>query len=313
MKKMERLVGIIYALKENKRLTAKEIADIFEVGVRTVYRDIDALCQLKIPIQAFEGHDGGYEIDENYFLPSLSLIENEILYLLICLKLGDIIKIPNMKADYQSLKYKLLNILDTDKKEKHMKVLERISFDINRMFLEDYRQDVTEKIVGSFNEYKDLVIEYYSPKKDVCIERKVTPYEIEFFSGGWYLVGYCHLRKAKRVFRLDRIKDIRKSNDTYSPSIINEYLKRTEKKSEGVKVTLEMNKRLFQVVKNDNIFSDVKTKDLDDIVVLQFYTDRLDDIVKFAIRNLGAVKIIEPQECIDKLKQISKNISEIYL
>ncbi|TAH60748.1 MAG: HTH domain-containing protein, partial [Gottschalkiaceae bacterium] len=123
MKKLERLVGIIYALKQNKRLTAKEIGDIFEVSERTIYRDIEALCQMNVPIIALQGFSGGYEINESYFVPTIAFLENEVLYLLICLKLGEIIKVPNMKEDYESLKYKLLNILDEDKKERYLDLL----------------------------------------------------------------------------------------------------------------------------------------------------------------------------------------------
>lgn len=50
-------------------MTAKELADFFEVSERTIYRDIDALAQLKVPIISFEGYEGGYRIQDNYFIP----------------------------------------------------------------------------------------------------------------------------------------------------------------------------------------------------------------------------------------------------
>ncbi len=56
-------------------MTAKELADFFEVSERTIYRDIDALAQLKVPIISFEGYEGGYRIQDNYFIPSLRLEE----------------------------------------------------------------------------------------------------------------------------------------------------------------------------------------------------------------------------------------------
>lgn len=312
MKKIDRLIGIIYALKENKKLTAKDISDIFEVSERTVYRDIDALSQLNVPIKAFEGFSGGYEIDESYFIPTLAFKENEVLYLLICLKIGEIISVPNMKADYESLKYKLLNILDENTKKQHLELLERINFDITSMVLSDFKQDITKKIIESYFQNRDLIIEYYHPKKDECIERRITMRTLTFFNGGWYLDGYCHLRKAIRVFRLDRIKDIRLSEEGYSLSDISEYLKESSRKDDVVKVILEMDKRLFETIKNDNIFVDVEVRNYDDKVELKFYTNEIDYIINLAIRNFEDVRIIEPQYCIDRLKQICEKILDKY-
>lgn len=312
MKKMERLVGIIYALKENKKLTAKEISSIFEVSERTIYRDIDALCQLKVPIKALEGYGGGYEIDESYFFPSLALRKNEVLYLLICLKIGGIIRVPNMKEDYESLKYKLLNVLDDDAKEQHMKLLERVIFDISSINLSNYRQDIMIRIIESFLEYKDLIIDYYTPKNDEFIERKITPFTLVFYSGGWYIEGYCHLRKANRSFRIDRIKNIRISEDTYSPTVIDEYFKSIDKKEKPIKAIVEMDKTLYETVKDDNIFVDAEKIICDNKVKLTVYTNEINSIIKLAIQNFHEVKIIEPIECIDRLKYMCKKILEKY-
>ena len=308
MKKMERLVGIIYALQENKKLTAKEISDIFEVSERTIYRDIDALSQLNVPIKAFEGYSGGYEIDEKYFVPSIAFNENEILYLLICLKLGEIIKVPNMQEDYKSLRYKLLNILDADTKEKHMKLLSRILFDINKIHISDYEQGVIKNLIESFLQYRDLIIEYYTPKKDECLKRRITPYTLCFDNGGWYVTAFCHLRRARRVFRIDRIKGIEISEDTNSPSVIEEYIKNIYKKEDTYMVVLEMDKLLYETMKNDDIFIGAEKKLYGDKVELKIAANSLDSIIDLAIWNSEQVKIMEPKECIDKLKEMCQKI-----
>lgn len=308
MKKMERLVGIIYALQENKKLTAKEIADIFEVSERTIYRDIDALSQLNVPIKAFEGYSGGYEIDEKYFVPSIAFNENEILYLLICLKLGEIIKVPNMQEDYKSLRFKLLNILDSDTKEKYMKLLSRIFFEVNKIYINDYKQDIIKNIIESFICYKDLIIEYYTPKKDECLKRKITPYDLCFDSGGWYITAYCHLRESKRVFRLDRIESIEISEDTYSSTLIDEYLKNVDKKQNADIVVLEMDRFLYETMKNDDIFIDAEKKVCGNKVELKIPTNSADKIINLALWNSEQVKIIEPKEYVDKLKEMCQKV-----
>lgn len=312
MKKIERLIGIICALNENKKLTAKELSKIFEVSERTIYRDIDALSQLNVPIKAFEGFSGGYAIDEKYFIPSIAFKENEILYLLICLKLGEIIKVPNMKEAYESLKYKLLNILDEDTKRKYVKLLSRIKFYINYILPSDYKDNVMKCIIDSFVQCKNLSIEYYTPKKDECVKRTITPYALSFDSGAWYIDSYCHLRKSNRIFRIDRIRSISISEESYEESIIDDYIKSNDKKDEMVKVILQMNKFLYETVKNDYIFINAEKKICSDKIELQFYTNDLDKIINLAFRNYEEIKIIEPKECINKLKHRCKKILDIY-
>lgn len=311
MKKMERLIGIIYALKENKKLTATEIANIFEVSERTIYRDIDALSQLRVPIKAFEGSGGGYEIDEGYFLPSIGLNQNEILYLLISLKVGEIVKVPNMKRDYETLKYKLLNILDINTKEKYLKVLKRINFEISNILIKDYRADLMEKIISSFLENKNLLLNYYTPKKDEYLEREVTPYELFYYDGSWYIKGYCHLRKAERVFRIDRIKDIIVSDHTYDLATIESNSMQTNGQ-DTKKVILEMSRGLFETVENDRIFRYASNEFAGNTVKMEFETDQIDSIMKLAFQNYKEVKLIEPIEMIDKLKEMCTKIIEKY-
>jgi predicted DNA-binding transcriptional regulator YafY len=62
MKKVERQNGIVHLLRIRRKMTANELASYFEVSERTIYRDIDALSQLQVPIIAYEGLGGGYEI-----------------------------------------------------------------------------------------------------------------------------------------------------------------------------------------------------------------------------------------------------------
>lgn len=71
--KLERLIYILLSLLNKKRITAKEIAERFEISTRTVYRDMDTLSLAGIPIYSERGDKGGfyipsdYKIDRNFF------------------------------------------------------------------------------------------------------------------------------------------------------------------------------------------------------------------------------------------------------
>ena len=64
--KVGRLVSIIMILLDKKRIGAQELADIFEVSPRTIYRDIDAINMAGIPARGTPGAGGGFEIMQEY-------------------------------------------------------------------------------------------------------------------------------------------------------------------------------------------------------------------------------------------------------
>ncbi len=64
--KIDRLVSIIMTLLGKQRMGAQELADMFEVSPRTIYRDIDAINMAGIPIRSTSGVGGGFEIMREY-------------------------------------------------------------------------------------------------------------------------------------------------------------------------------------------------------------------------------------------------------
>ena len=75
--KESRLFKIIYYILENGRVTAPELAEKFEVSVRTIYRDIDVISSAGIPIYVTTGRNGGIQILENYVLDKAVFSEKE--------------------------------------------------------------------------------------------------------------------------------------------------------------------------------------------------------------------------------------------
>ena len=64
--KVDRLVRIIMILLDKERIGAQELADLFEVSPRTIYRDIDSINMAGIPVRATSGVGGGFEIMQQY-------------------------------------------------------------------------------------------------------------------------------------------------------------------------------------------------------------------------------------------------------
>ena len=75
--KESRLFKIIYHLLDKGHTTAPELAKKFEVSVRTIYRDIDALSDAGIPVYAEAGRNGGIRFLHGFVLDKAVLSKEE--------------------------------------------------------------------------------------------------------------------------------------------------------------------------------------------------------------------------------------------
>ena len=103
--KIDRLVSIIMILLDKKRIGAQELAEMFEVSPRTIYRDIDAINMAGIPICSSPGVGGGFEIMPNYKIEKNVFTTTDLSAILMGLNnLTDIVRgdeLINALAKYQ--------------------------------------------------------------------------------------------------------------------------------------------------------------------------------------------------------------------
>lgn len=310
MKKIERMNAIIYALNENGKLTAKEIAELLEVSVRTIYRDIAGLSQMKIPIITYEGNQGGYEIDHHYFVPSIKLSEEEITILIMLLMLGKEMKVPELYKHFEMLKLKLLNAVEKDGSKKLTNFLDKFKVYINKINPGEYVEHVLEIIIRSLEDEKKVKLFYYTPLKDTLTEREVSPYKFVFEDGGWYLTGYCHLRKEKRIFRLDRIKSIEllESKCEFPMDFV----------FPGNEITLmqyyylQIDKRFYELIKHDFYMENHRIINASNPLEIEIYTDSEASILELALKNPKFIRVIGPQRICDQLRSMVKDLGELY-
>ena len=116
MNRIDRLTAILLLLQTGKR-SAAEIARHFEVSRRTIQRDIDALCEMGIPIVADLGVTGGYSLPPDYSLPPLALTLHEALLLSLALSSLSQLSATPFKQERESLLAKIQTILPQRRSE----------------------------------------------------------------------------------------------------------------------------------------------------------------------------------------------------
>ncbi len=202
-----RLLRILLIFSRKKRVKAKEIAADIEISVRQVYRDIECLKLAGIPIYSDRN---GFVLMPDFFMPAISLETPEVLTLfLICASL----KAQKGTPYYELLNSacdKILNALPDSLKT----LFNTTGFDVNVDFGLDSKIDY-EKIDEIFSSVyqasiakKQILIKYYSMDGKKVTVRIIDPYAFKLYFGIWYLIGFCHLRKEIRTFRVDRIRNV---------------------------------------------------------------------------------------------------------
>lgn len=221
MNRLDRITATLIHLQSKRLVIAKEMADRFEVSLRTVYRDIKTLQDAGVPIGSENGV--GYYLVDGYTLPPLMITEEEANALVISEKLLANFADKSLKKDLESLLIKVKAILRNSEKDKVEKLESRIAFSSKPEMVENSWLSVVQK---SITHGTVLHISYSSIGKNETTERQVEPLAIYFTGKSWVLIAFCRLRKALREFRLDHIAKAVPLTEKYhhkTPFNINDY------------------------------------------------------------------------------------------
>lgn len=203
--KLDRLIGILAVLLQKEQVTAPELAERFEVSRRTINRDVEALCAAGIPLVTRQGSGGGISIMEGYRIDRTLLTSGEMQAILAGLRSLDSVSGTDR---YGRLMEKLSigsrNILTGN---------QSILIDLSSWSKEAVAPRI-ELIQSAIHTRTLLEFTYHTQSGESC--RRVEPYYLIFKWSSWYLWGYCLLREGVRMFRLDRMQDLRATQTRFS-------------------------------------------------------------------------------------------------
>ncbi|WP_162610257.1 helix-turn-helix transcriptional regulator [Lachnoclostridium sp. An118] len=195
--KNARLLEILLILLEKRKTTSIELASHFEVSVRTIYRDIDLLSQIGIPLYTSTGKNGGIFLMDGFSVDKTLLLKEEQQNLFSVLQSID--SIPGV--DINSIKQKFAALYAFNQSQSKDEWL-----DIN---LTGWLSDpaLFEKIRKAIIE-KDRIEFIYTNVRGEEQKRIVEPRKLTFRYRTWYLYGFCHLRNDYRMFKVSRIREL---------------------------------------------------------------------------------------------------------
>lgn len=200
---LKRLLGIIYILMKKGTATARELAERYEVSVRTIYRDVETLSMAGIPVYTTKGKYGGIHLTEQFVLDKMLVTREEQQQILAA-----------------------LNSLEEVGAYREGDVLQK---------LEDFFQISSDGWVsidfsdwsGRRGELFGLLKEAVLRRRVICFDyygqsgemnsRTVEPVQLVFKDYTWYLRAYCRIREGVRLFKVLRMKRVRMTDEIFTP------------------------------------------------------------------------------------------------
>ena len=211
--KVDRLVSIIMILLDKKRIGAQELADIFEVSPRTIYRDIDAINMAGIPVRGASGVGGGFEIMQEYKVDKKVFSADDLSALLMGLSsLSGMIRGDELVHALAKVK----SFIPADRAKEIELKANQICIDLSPWMGNRNIQPYLETIQSALQENKLLSFEYIAHHGNKTA-RTAEPYQLVLKGNHWYLQGYCRVRSDFRLFRLSRMSNLQMKEEIFAP------------------------------------------------------------------------------------------------
>ena len=211
--KVDRLVSIIMILLDKERIGAQELADMFEVSPRTIYRDIDTINMAGIPVRGASGVGGGFEIMPNYKIDRKVFSTADLSALLTGLSnLSGMIRGEELVSALAKVK----SFIPADKAKDIELKAKQISVDLSPWMGSGNVEPYLEMVKTALQESKLLTFEY-ADRYGNKTERAAEPYQLALKGSHWYLQGYCHKRSDFRLFKLSRMSNLQIKEAFFTP------------------------------------------------------------------------------------------------
>ena len=230
---------------ENGKSTAPELAEKLEVSIRTIYRDIDIISSVGVPIYVTTGRNGGIQIDDSFVLDRLILSDKEKEDIITALKSVSIVD------DHNSDTLSKLSAIFNTKNEDWLEV------DFSRWGNKAQDNTMFQKLKEAIISRKMICIVYANTRGEV-IERVICPLKMVYKAKNWYIKSFCMNKSDFRIFKLTRIIQARDMEKNFSPMEFPQEKKETKVNYENVilRFPQRMAYRIYDEFEVDEIHQD---------------------------------------------------------
>jgi predicted DNA-binding transcriptional regulator YafY len=195
-------MGLLLELQARGELRAEDLGRQFEVSVRTIYRDLEALSESGVPLVATPGK--GYRLMDGYFLPPLAFTATEAALLVLG---GEFVRRRvevELHQPADDALRKLASVLPADRRDE----VERWRREMLFPRFGAAGDPRLSRLRKAIQERRVIRLRYHAFRRAESEQREVEPFSLVFMADHWQVAGYCRMRQGPRMFRLDRIDDL---------------------------------------------------------------------------------------------------------
>jgi predicted DNA-binding transcriptional regulator YafY len=312
MNKTDRMLAIVLELQARGRRRAEDLARTFETSKRTIYRDIQALCEAGVPITATPGQ--GYGLMQGYFLPPLSFTTEEATMLL----LGSDYMTQNFDAQYreaaQSASRKIAGVLPEQLRDDVRYLQQNIrlvapAHPDEHDTLQKLRRAILDRTRVRFSYHAH----YRRNQESAPTLRDADPYALLYLHTSWHLVAFCHLRQDQRVFKLERMEGLELLTTTFQRPKDHTPRQRQERDiSRNLTVQALFPLRLARWVRESLPYYTTASEETETGLQVTLRVRQIDDVLPWLLSWGGQVQILEPAELRERLCREAEAMLRMY-
>ncbi|WP_130736363.1 YafY family protein [Flavobacterium sp. J27] len=302
-KRFDRIVAILIQLQSKRIVKAQELADRFEVSLRTIYRDIRSLETSGVPIYSEAGV--GYSLVDGYRLPPVMFTREEASSFIAAEKLMQTFIDKELGKHYTSAMFKIKSVLKNTDKDWLTSIESKVIMQQPSVNL--FNEKVPETMSILFKSIADktqVKLNYQAFDAEEASERIIEPVGIFHDNNNWYIFGFCHLRNDYRQFRADRIQGIENQTILFTKEHQSlEFYLNKEKECPTTKVVLLVDKKIAKYLDFEKKYHGfVSQKKVSDQIEMTFLSRDIENsFPRWVLMFADYATIIEPQRLKDRM------------
>lgn len=313
-KRFDRIVAILIQLQSKKIVKAHELAERFEVSLRTIYRDIRTLEASGVPIYSEAGI--GYSLLEGYRLPPVMFTREEASSFIAAEKLMQKFTDKELRSHYASATYKLKAVLQSSDKDWVSTIESSVLMQPSGKFFNEKVPNALASLFKSIAEKTQVILLYQAIEADESTERTIEPVGVFHDNDNWYALGFCHLRQNYRQFRTDRVHEIKTTDKpfTIEHPALETLLENGKKESNTIKIRILVAKKIAKYIIGDRKhYGFVSEKEAGDEVEMTFMSRDIEEgFSRWFLMFGDYATILEPERLKERvLELITLNQSRI--
>jgi len=294
-----RLITLIFLLQNQPSQKASELADKLGVSLRTVHRYFEMLDEMGIPVYSERGPYGGFSLVRGYKMPPLVFTLEESVAVVLGTGLVEELWGELYREAARGALAKLENLLpDEQVREVAWARQSLVATGMHRADLKA-QTPALEKLRRATREHRSVSMNYQSSQVPHPSRRELDPYALVHRWGWWYVIGFCHVRREVRTFRVDRISEITLLDATFIPSPdfnLQTFLKNELHTQPQITARLRFEPSFANLVAgNQSYWGTVESKQ-DGSVEVTFSAPTLEWAASTTLAYGPAVEVVEPPE-----------------